>query len=1013
MSPLTLQHQTMNPLDPQPHNASPSPCYSCAMLGKPCVTNPAPSYLNVQPAVPMQNSQTGTCNGYRQNYNRNGSMPQNPGYNSDQISKAAYLAALRSEEYLQNATRDILCPPVPVNKKPRAPPKQRAKSVKKTKNVNANLAASPICNVPVNNGASTSTLPCCTPTQSYPLPNWAAFGIENTAPRKPTPKAKTAKVSNVKTQDNNIEIPQIELTTDVTQKSNTDMTPKIMPAPLSIETYNHTVNERIYTTQTNVTTTAYNMNAINLIQDPSNVEGQSKPMTMNINNNGTPTHLIEASTQQDTSSNGINHSQINTELPWIDIKSDGATIPLIMDQQDVSMENNELQTTTKTVTKNVQGESFLEQASDNIDIETAMALLHADIDEAPTNSTQNSTNAYELVSTTSVTTESTSHNIESNDIIMRTDISNSEVHTNREFNINQIIENTVTVSIVEKIITTQNISFKTETLLDILNKVHSKEEAKIGENMEQTRTEDANKIKTTHTAVDDGSTKGIEEDDDQTKDVPDSKDDDRFQTARQKLARWSAIEQDNKNKRADYNTQTDNNNQERCANKTKSSSAENASSSNSGQQNINSNPSSNNNDSNLENHSKKKKSISDDTIPELHKINATVVSKIMDDSDKAHKRQSKKRKSLSAEIAPTTTPGTNNTSDNIDDHNKNQDQHSKRRKSICSKTATITSRGAHNSKSTSKNNDDNDKNHERPSKKRKSTSGEVAPSKNQNRNSNVSENNDKDNEGHSKRRKTISAESETRANQNDCHNNCKNRERDCEARKNTCDQLTTPKDKDTATKNNEEHETRQPNASKNISDETATSKKTITPSTTDSSNSNKEPCSPDINHAANKKKDNNEVRKSIDSETTAKKDTGRLNVQDNASNKNKDNENNITRTCEATKSTSTDILSKKQTTTGSNATSTETATNNHIENQKLPPIILKIFRDRVESIIRNKNNGEKRHNSVNDEKASDKSAKTLNANEKDELPRVEIPASERPASSASMVRVARDCAVGV
>ncbi|XP_063391843.1 putative uncharacterized protein DDB_G0277255 [Cydia fagiglandana] len=975
------------------------------------------------------------------------------------------------------------------------------------------------------------------------------------------------------------------------------MIQKIMQAPLSIETYKQIFNERKDTTQTNVTTAAHNMNAISLIQDSSNAEGQSKPMTMNVNNNGTPTHLIEASTQQDTSSNDdndVNQSQINTEQPWIDIKSNGAPIPLIMDQQDESMENNVettiqpsvIQTTTKTVTKNLQSETFLQQPSDNIDIETAMALLHADTDEAPTNSTQNSkslaksTNDYELVSTTSVTMETTSHNIESNDIIMRTDTSNSEVHTNREVNINQIIENTVTVSIVKKIITNPNISLpKTETLLDILNKVHCAKEASIEENMVQTRTEDENKIKTK--AVDDGFTKGIDEDDDQTKDVPDSKDDDRLIMARQNLARWSAYvkretsganlnisskqiaentdindqkpdiktdlinkrqthskpeliddesdstnkkqkdcnvkeqgvviiadaptsskhveindqkkhnnintpvnqnqtslvvklprhmlkestvealiqckkskSNDNKsdtgknlnmvlhdnygkgnnnssdprvkptketvtttapvhgnknirtslandnnkedhyskrktintNKQKNTNTKNfstniqDNNNQERCANKRKSSSAENASSSNLDPQNINSNPPSNNNDANLESHSKKNKSISDETNPELQKIIPAVV----DDSDTNHKRQFKKRKST--EIAPSTIPGTNNTSDDIDDQNKNQDQHSKRKKSICTKTATITSRSAQHSKTTSDNNDDNDRNHERSSKKRKSTSGGVAPTKNRNRNTNVSENNDKNHEAHSKRRKSISAESEIRANQNDCHNNCKNKEKDREARKNICGQLSTPEDKenydkDTATKNNEEHATRQPNAVKNNSDETATSKneesqkrKSITASNNDSNNS-KEPCNPAIKYAANNKKDNNEVRKSTDSENTTIKDTGRL---------------------------------KNQTTTGSNVTSTETTTNNHTENQQ--SIILKIFRDHVESITR-KNNNEKGNNSVtDDEKASDKSAEKLNTKKKDDLPRVVIPGKKE--NKAKDERKVKKCQCG-
>ncbi|XP_063545119.1 uncharacterized protein LOC134753246 [Cydia strobilella] len=1292
-------------------------------------------------------------------------------------------------------------------------------SVKTTKNIKATLAASQICTETMNNGASTSTLPFCTPTQSYPLPNWAAFGTQNDAPRKPTAKTIKAKVSNVKkTEDNNIEIPHIDLATDVTQKSNTNMTPKIMPAPFSIDTHKQTVNERIDTTQTNVTTTAHNMNAISLMQDSSNVEGKSKPMLMNVYNDGTPTYLMEAPTQHDRSSNDINQSQINTELPWIDMKSDGGY---------------------------VQSETFLQQASDNIDIETAIALLHADTDEAPGNATQNSnalaksTNAYELVSTSSVTTESTSHNIESNDIIMRTDTSNSEVHNNQEVNIKQIIENTVTVSRVKKIITNPNISLpKTETLLDILNKVHSTKEANTGENMEPTRTEDENKIKTTDAAVDDGSTKGIEEDDHQTKDVPDSKDDDILETARQNLARWSAIEHDNKNKRADYNTNTDtdvnvnvkisssdsssvqqekfnmncsidkttqlksadsseynilpkletkienqldinyagesqefknikneepesakeeliifkfqikifgllsennqevyaqklhnaihdlitlsdykdatadlkyefhechnvtifsprqfyqnginyvkslinsvyncqfcptfrrkyieflikhiklrtsganlntfskqigenteinaqkldtttdliierqtnskpallnyesdstnkskkvcivkeqrglitadapssskqveikdqkkhnnkntpdsqnqtnfvvklplhmlkkstvealiqckssksndnksdgvtatvhgnrnistslanNNNNKKHLSKRKTINAENAPSSNPDPRNINSNPSSNNNDSKIESHSEKEKSINE-TNPVLQKINAIFVSKNMADSDKNHTRQPKKRKSLSAETAPTTIPGTNTASDNIDDQNKIQDQHSKRKKSTCNITATITSRGAQNSKTSSVNNDDNDRNHERSSKKRKSPSGEIAPSKN----TNVSKNNDKDHEGHSKRRKSISAESETRANQNDCHNNYKNKEKDRETTKNICGQLTTPEDIDTATKNNEEHETRQPNASKNISDETATSKndesqkrKTITTSNNDSSNSSKEPCNPQINHA-NNKKDNNEVRKSIDSETTTNKNTERLNVQDNASNKNNNNDKNIARTSEATKST------KKQTTTGRNTTSTETTTNNNTEKQQSITLKIfrdhvsknndkdheghskrrksinaesetranqndchnnyknkerdrettknicgqlitpedidtatknneehetrqlnasknisdetatskndesqkrktittsnndssnsskepcrKIFRDHVESITRKNNDGEKRHNSINtdDEKAFHKSAKKLNAKEKDELPEVKIP----------------------
>ncbi|XP_061727028.1 uncharacterized protein MAL13P1.304-like [Cydia pomonella] len=1434
-----LQHQNINPsLSPQSHSSRPSPppCYSCTM-GKPCGINPASSYLNGQPALPMPNSQAGAWNGYRQNYIRTGSMPQNPGYNNEQIEKAAYLAALRSQEYiLQNATRDILGPPVPVNKKPRAPRKQRANPETKKNNVNATLAASLVRNEPINNDASTSTLPFCTPTQLYPLPNWAAFGTKDSVPKKTISKTTKIKISNAKkTQDrrvplektpsltlSNIEphstrdvIPYIDLTTDLSQKPNTNMTPNIIPAPLSKEIHKQTVNRRIDTSQKNVTAIAHNMNGINLMQDSSNVEGQLKPMTMNNKSNGTPTHLIEASTQQETSSKDINQSQINTEQPWIDIKSDGATIPLIMDQQYLSMENVESTiqpSVIQTTTKNVRSETFLQKASDSIDIETAMALLHADSDEVPANVTQNSkarailTNAYELVST-SVTTETTSHNIESNDIIMRMNTSNSEVHTNQEVNIKQTIENTVTVSIVNKIITNPNISLpKTETLLDILNKVqqNSIKEAHIKEHMEETNTEDENKIKRTDTAVDHGSSKEMDEDDHKPKDIPDGKYDDRFKIARQNLARWSATEHDNESKRADHsakpdtfnvyhievitgphgqyiaqvkmsspdgssvqqeefnincsigettqiesadsseynifpkletkieihqatndaaeseeikninneesesaideliffkfqinffrlvqerlsennhevyaqklhnaihdliilsdhedatadlkyechechnvtmysprqlyynginylksliksayncqlcltfkrkyievlikyikletsgahlntsskqiaentkiddqkpetktylinerqtdskpallndesdstnkkkdrnvkttrNTKTttkeqrcvkivdaplsskqaeisnqkkhnnknkqdsqnqsnfvvklprhklkestvealiqcqnsksndnksgggenlnialhkgsnkssisggkptketattvtstatvhsgrnistslandnnkekhhskiqtinaeaasitsleqqnintnnsiniqDNKNQERCAGKRKRSSAEDAINLNPDTQNRNSNPSSNNNDTNLESHSKKKKIISDETNPELQKINAAVLSKNKD-SDKNYKSQSKMRKSLSAETSHTIIPGTNTTSDKIDDQNKNQDQHSKKRKSICTTTATITSSDSQNS--TSDDNDDKDKSHERPSNKRKSTSGDFACSELQNKNTNVSENNDNGHEGHSKRRKSISAESETRPNLNDCHDHYKNKERD-------------------RGKNNEEHETRQPNASKNISDEIATSKngesqnrKTIGTSNNNSSNSNKEPCVSEINHAANNKKDNNEVRKSIDSETTTSKDTECPNDQDNLSNKNKNND--VATTCEARKSTNTDILSKKHSTTGRKATSTETTTNKHTQDEILP-IILKIFRDRVESITRKNNNGEKQHNAVNtdDEKACDKSAQKLNTKEKDELPKVEIP----------------------
>ncbi|XP_048002715.1 putative uncharacterized protein DDB_G0282133 [Leguminivora glycinivorella] len=529
MSPSTLHHQAMNvSVNPQSHSSESPPCYSCAM-GKQCAKNAMPSYLNVQPSVPVPNPQTSAWNGYRQDNSIPSLLPQNPGYNNEQNSRAAYLASLRSQELIQNATRDILGPPGPVvvNKKTSAPAKPRAKPVRKRYNVIPSSSATIIFNEAINNDVYVSNMSSC----SITVPNWTKFGTEDTAPKQPTPKHTKAKVSNVTKSQVNIEH-VIDLTTDITQST------------VNVA-FKQSVNE-----QTSLTTTS-NMNTINLIQDSSIVEHQSKSMDVNDNNNETLTNLMKSSTQQDTSSNDTDNQ---------------SKIPLIMDMPDLSMEINVEppiqpsvnQITTNAITKNVQSETLLQEASDVIDLETALALLDAETDETTTNVTQNSKalstsiNSYELVSTTSVTTATTSHNIESNDVIIRTDAPNSEIHTNRTVNTQQIIEqNTVTVSIVNQIITNPNISLpETKTLLDILNNV---QQYNIKESrMEQSCSENE-KI---DDVVDATYTKGIEEDDGKTTNDGTF---DRLKTARQHLARWSAmIDHNNETKLADNNTKTNN-----------------------------------------------------------------------------------------------------------------------------------------------------------------------------------------------------------------------------------------------------------------------------------------------------------------------------------------------------------------------------------------------------------------------------------------------------------------------